>query len=111
MIDTDYAPRQRVLDALDHREPDRIPFDLGGSPTKTGFTLQAYDRFVELMGLDEEPDGAMHNSYVQIAGFKQIPENVLRHLGVDTRGTILCLPTEPEPRIEFEDGAMIVHDE
>ena len=57
MVDTDYAPRQRVLDAFDHREPDRIPFDLGGSPTKTGVTLQAYDRFVELMGLDEEPDG------------------------------------------------------
>ncbi len=111
MSDSAYTPRQRVFDALDHREPDRVPFDLGGSPTKTGITLQAYDRFVELMGLDEEPDGAMHNSYIQIAGFKQIPENILTHLEVDTRGAILCLPTEPEAKIEFEDSTMIVHDE
>lgn len=25
------TPRQRVLDAIDHKEPDKIPIDLGGT--------------------------------------------------------------------------------
>ena len=110
MNDTAYTPRQRVLDTLNHREPDRIPFDLGSS-IETGITTQAYDRFIELTGLTEEPDDTLFNMFIEAGGFKQVPENILRHLKVDTRGTLIQLPSEPEPEIEFEDTTIVYHDE
>ena len=110
MTDTPHTHRQRVLDALNHCEPDRIPFDIGSS-IETGITTQAYDRFIELAGLTEEPDETLFNMFVEAAGFKQVPENILKHLDVDTRGFLIQLPSEPMPEIEFEDGAMVYHDE
>ena len=110
MDETAYTSRQRVLDAIERREPDRIPFDLGSS-IETGITIQAYDRFVDLMGMAEEPDETLFNFYVQLAGIKQVPENILGQLKVDTRGMVLQLPTEPEPEVGFEEGRMIAYDE
>ena len=46
--------RQRVLAALEHRQPDRVPRDLGGT-TATGINIVAYRNLVRHMGLDEEP--------------------------------------------------------
>jgi len=110
MTETPNTHRQRVLDALNHRESDRIPFDIGSS-IETGITTQAYDRFVELMGLTEEPDETLFNMFVEAAGFKQVPENILKHLDADTRGFLIQLPSEPMPEIEFEGDAMVYHDE
>ena len=36
------TPRERTLAALDHREPDRVPFDLGATNV-TGIHRVAYD--------------------------------------------------------------------
>jgi uroporphyrinogen decarboxylase len=44
------ASRQRVRAALDHREPDRIPFDLGGS-RMTGIHVRAYAGLRDALGL------------------------------------------------------------
>lgn len=110
MADTSNSSRQRVLDALDHREPDRIPFDIGSS-IETGITTQAYDRFIELMALTEEPDDTLFNMFVEAAGFKQIPDNILKHLEVDTRGMLVQLPSEPMPEIDFEGTTMTFVDE
>jgi uroporphyrinogen decarboxylase len=110
MNDSSSASRQRVLDALNHREPDRIPFDIGSS-IETGITTQAYDRFVELTGLVEEPDDTLFNMFVQAGGFKQVPENILKRLEVDTRGMLVQLPSEPVPEIEFEGTTMTFRDE
>jgi len=110
MKNTPYTSRQRVIDALNHREPDRIPFDLGSS-IETGITVQAYDRFLKFIGLAEEPDETLFNLFMDAGGFKQVPENILRHLKIDVRGALIQLPSEPEPDIEFENGTMVVHDE
>lgn len=107
---TPFTSRQRVLDTLNHRAPDQIPFDIGSS-IETGITVQAYDRLIQLMGLAETPDDTLYNFYVEAGGFKQIPENILRHLGVDVRGALVQLPSEPEAKVEFEDETMVVHDE
>ena len=44
------ASRERVRAALDHREPDRIPFDMGGS-RMTGIHLRAYKGLRVALGL------------------------------------------------------------
>ena len=36
------TPRERILAALDHREPDRVPIDLGSSIV-TSITRAAYE--------------------------------------------------------------------
>ena len=42
-------PRERLLTALKHREPDRVPIDVGGTPT--GIEVDAYDRLKEFLGI------------------------------------------------------------
>jgi uroporphyrinogen decarboxylase len=45
------ASRERVRAALAHREPDRIPFDLGGTRV-TGIHVRAYERLRPALGLE-----------------------------------------------------------
>ncbi|MGI5817005.1 MAG: uroporphyrinogen decarboxylase family protein [Armatimonadota bacterium] len=82
------TPRERVLAALSHSEPDRVPFDLG-TTFVTGIHRIAYDNLTEAMGmvgLDEKP---LLDPFQQLA----MPhEQVLRELGVDTRSVYLKLP-------------------
>ena len=44
--------RERVQTALNHQEPDRIPFDLGGSPM-SGMHTTAYKNLRQYLGLPE----------------------------------------------------------
>ena len=46
------SPRERVELALNHKEPDRVPFDMGGSPT-TGIHVSSVYRLRQALGLDE----------------------------------------------------------
>jgi len=70
--------RERVLAALDHRNPDRVPIDLGGN--QTGIHKAAYEALIEHLGLVEE---------IEIMdAVQQLPrpsEAVLERLRVDTR--------------------------
>ena len=47
------TPRRRVLQALAHQQPDRVPRDLGGT-TATGINIVAYKNLVAHLGLNEE---------------------------------------------------------
>lgn len=53
------SSRQRVLCALDHQQPDRVPIDLG-MHYSTGISAFAYHHLREYLGLDtsriEVPD-------------------------------------------------------
>ncbi len=46
--------RERLLTALDHREPDRVPIDLGSM--QTGIHKFAYRDLVEHLGIDHEAE-------------------------------------------------------
>jgi uroporphyrinogen decarboxylase len=70
--------RQRVLAALDHREADRVPIDLGGN--QTGIHKAAYRRLIDLLGLKEEI--VISDLVQQLA---RPSEAVLERLHVDTR--------------------------
>jgi uroporphyrinogen decarboxylase len=72
--------RERCLASLDHREPDRVPFDLGGS-AQTGIHVTAYARLRRHLGLPER-EPALRNLVGQIA---EPEEDLLDRLRVDTR--------------------------
>ena len=46
--------RERVLRALKHEEPDRVPIDIGGT-LSTGIMAVAYKKLKEHLGIDEKP--------------------------------------------------------
>ncbi len=70
--------RQRVLAALDHREPDRVPIDLGGN--QTGIHKFAYEALVKHLGIDDRV--TIMDAVQQLA---QPCEAVLHRFHVDTR--------------------------
>lgn len=76
-------PRERVVTALEHKEPDRIPRDLGSSLV-TGIHKDAYERYMEYQV------GGTKLSNIQIIDIIQqlarVNEDVLKEWRIDTRG-------------------------
>jgi len=70
--------RERLLAALEHRTPDRVPIDLGGN--QTGIHKFAYRSLVEHLDIADEPE--IMDAVQQLA---RPCEEVLRRFHVDTR--------------------------
>lgn len=70
--------RDRLLTALDHRQPDRVPLDLGGN--QTGIHKFAYQKLLDLLGLKEEI--VIMDLVQQLAKPSEV---VLQRLRIDTR--------------------------
>ncbi len=70
--------RERLLAALAHRQPDRVPLDLGGN--QTGIHKFAYQKLLDLLGVKE--DLIIMDLVQQLA---QPSEAVLQRLRIDTR--------------------------
>ncbi len=73
--------RERVLTALDHREPDRVPFDLG-STGSSGIHTKAYLDLLRRLGIEEEPPDIL----ILAEQLATPSEKVLQTLKVDVRG-------------------------
>ena len=71
--------RERVLAALNHREPDRIPIDFSGHRS-SGIAAMAYPKLREFLGLPPKPVRV----YDVIQQLAVIDEDVLDRFGVDT---------------------------
>jgi uroporphyrinogen decarboxylase len=94
------TPRQRVLCALNHQEPDRVPVDLG-STGNTGITAGAYSRLLTHLGIDSEV--TVWDRMQQLA----VPdERVLQRLHVDTRGVWLGGP-DNRPNRELDGDSYV----
>jgi uroporphyrinogen decarboxylase len=74
------TPRDRVRAALSHREPDRIPFDLGGTRV-TGIHARAYERLRP--ALDLEPRAARIGDLTQ--QLAEVETDVLDVMEADVR--------------------------
>jgi uroporphyrinogen decarboxylase len=83
--------RERVLTALRHREPDRVPIDLGGSAT--GIETEAYDNLKKKIGLDGK-------TVAFVRDHVEVEESVLERFGVDTRYVRVKPPKGFQPIIE-----------
>jgi len=72
-------PRERILTALNHKEPDRIPFDVGGA--NTTIHVKAYAVLRDYLGLPEVEIQLLH----QAGQVAKLDEDFLKLLKVDTR--------------------------
>lgn len=84
------TPRERVLTAINHEEPDRIPLILGVDHT-TGISMRAYQRLTAHLGIEVE------SSYLYDwpeLGAADPDEAVLLRLGSDARGVHDRFPEE-----------------
>jgi uroporphyrinogen decarboxylase len=72
------TPRQRVLQALSHQTPDRVPIDLGGN--QTGIHKFAYQALLSHLGLEDQL--TVSDAVQQLA---RPGEAVLERFHVDTR--------------------------
>ena len=96
--------RGRILASLQHTQPDRVPFDLGGCHVST-IHVQAYRNLCEYLGIDPEP--------VVISDVNQqivTPNDaLLDRLEVDTRGLFpLCSHNLPFNNVT-ESGEYLQH--
>ncbi len=92
--------RERVLTALNHREPDRVPFDMGGT-VLTGINVKAYTALRDYLGLPRiEP--TIVDVVQQLA---QVDDDVLDRLGVDVKNVAPRSSASYQIEIEeMEDG-------
>jgi uroporphyrinogen decarboxylase len=80
--------RERVLVALDHRTPDRVPCDLGGTIV-TGIHVEAYRSLREYLGMPEQEIVVID----PVQGLARVDDDLRERLGVDT------MPVSPaDPR-------------
>lgn len=72
--------RERVLAALNHQIPDRVPIDLGSFPGATSMNVRAYQKLLEHFGIKRD---------VRIAALimftAEIDEDILNRFHVDTK--------------------------
>jgi uroporphyrinogen decarboxylase len=73
--------RERIQAALDHREPDRVPFDLGSTQV-TGIHAVAYRGLRECLGLPPVQPALCD----EVQGLALPDNDLLDTLGVDVRG-------------------------
>lgn len=71
--------RERVLAALNHREPDRIPVDLSGHRS-SGIAAMAYARLRDYLGFPKKPIRV----YDPVQQLAIVDEDVLQRFQVDT---------------------------
>ncbi len=77
----EFTSLERVRAALEHREPDRIPFDLGGS-ILTGISQKAYRRLRKYLGLPDR-DLVIEDPIQQLA---KVDDDVKERLRIDVDG-------------------------
>lgn len=71
--------KERVLTALDHSEPDRVPLDLGGR--QTTLMIPAYERLKSYLGFTDVPTQIMSHIWQTV----YVDEKILEHFSIDTR--------------------------
>jgi uroporphyrinogen decarboxylase len=70
--------RERVLAAISHRQPDRVPVDLGSNPS-SGISAMAYNKLKTALGFK----GGHTRVYDVVQQLAQPEDDVLAALGVD----------------------------
>ncbi len=92
------TPRERVLRALNHQEPDRVPIDLGGTIISS-IVKKSYIDLKQYLGMPVEELKML--DYVQQLPY--VDEALMQRFDVDFR--MVQLPSATAPGLEiFEEG-------
>ncbi|MDI7275221.1 MAG: uroporphyrinogen decarboxylase family protein [Anaerolineae bacterium] len=83
--------RERVQYALEHQEPDRVPFDVG-SGSSTSIVIEGYDNLKRHLGVSGETQ--VLNKAFRVA---RLDEAVLKRLGSDLRPLAVRTPSRWTP--------------
>ncbi|MFC2043545.1 uroporphyrinogen decarboxylase family protein [Chloroflexota bacterium] len=89
-------PRERVVAALSHINPDRVALDLG-STNVTSITKPAYQKLLAYLNIECNSINIIHRTSQVVS----VHEEVLERLGIDTRG---IFPGYPESTPIFING-------
>ncbi len=82
--------RERVLAAINHQEPDRVPIIIGTS-NATGMKMRPYQRLKERLGI-QAPDEYIYD-WPEL-GTARLDEATLERLHVDARGVLDRFPAQ-----------------
>jgi uroporphyrinogen decarboxylase len=93
------TPRERVLTAIHHEEPDRVPLVLGVS-NATGIKMEPYKGVKEIIGV-EAPDNYIYD-WPEL-GTAEIDEDTMRRLHSDVRGVLDLEPEKTRKRNRERD--------
>jgi uroporphyrinogen decarboxylase len=76
--------RQRVLAALDHREPDRVPIEFGSSQLSSVLIGQpyGYQALCDYLGVTDYPEPEIN---VYLNSVKNVDARIMRRFGADLR--------------------------
>lgn len=85
--------RERVIAALSHKEPDKIPIDLA-STRDSSIVVEGYERLKEYFGLVEK--NRLTSRMMQVV---DVNEQILKKLDIDTRAVN---PGSPDKQTEIE---------
>jgi uroporphyrinogen decarboxylase len=91
--------RERVLTALDHQQPDRVPIDLGGSVV-TGIAISTYGELRKHLGLPETDIQTLE--FVQQVA--RVDEDVMERFGIDVEPILACGSPTPANLKNDADG-------
>jgi len=99
-----YTARERVILALEHKEPDRVPIDLGGF--QSGITRVAYDKLKRKLGILRKTE-----IIERVQQLARIDEEVLKRFEVDTRYIFLKPSANWNPRERTKETSVSYIDE
>jgi len=91
--------RERVLIALDHQQPDRVPIDLGGSVV-TSIAISTYRELRQHLGLPKTDIQTLE--FVQQVA--RVDEDVMEHFGIDVEPVHACGSPTPANLKTDADG-------
>jgi uroporphyrinogen decarboxylase len=92
--------RERLIAALNHREPDRVPIDLGGTPTST-ISIKALENLKNHLGLKGK---TRLMSSIFLTAYPD--DEIIKRFGVDVR----LITANPPAHFEFQitpDGKIV----
>lgn len=89
--------RERVLSALNHEEPDRVPLDIGGG-VSSSISVEAYEGLKEHLGVDYET-----RKLSVLFRVARLDKDIQNRLGADVRPLLVNPSSDWEPPKEGDD--------
>jgi uroporphyrinogen decarboxylase len=89
---------ERLIAALSHRQPDRVPIDIGGT-VNSSIVVEGYAKLKQHYGINS--DDVLCNRMMRVV---KVDEQILQALDIDTRGVFMGAPIKGADQELEPDG-------